>query len=1019
MRKLLLTFGLIALLGLILLPVSAAPRAQVTTDDLLSFAADAPYAAPFYAAVRLDSGYIETLDGVLAQITAALPEGVVPEGLSLATLLDALSLTLTNTEFNEGLRPLVGDVGAVALGSLDSYLDYDYDNDVLPLAVYLAITDRTITTALVENLLNAQFQPEDVAREDRGDDTLLVVEDLGIFLTISDDTLTFATSPVMLSNNGGLSAFTPFNETFAALPAESYNAVVYVDAAYFSSALLGSTRYLNDQDRLTRLVIGRALGTWAAGATLLSGDTLTGDLALRPGNLAGLEALGIDLTGSTTPVNPTLLARLPADTALAWHGSDVGGVVDLLRRNLDTLSATWLYGLLDAAATDALIDSALHIPNAIMTNATGLTPEQLHTWLDGDYLIGITPNLNYSPFDPSTGLPFDFGIILEASDAAASREAMSILQRDLPLTLRSLMTGQSNFQLQPALINGAQAIIITVLSYNYQQGDYASTDLVLAADDGMFVFGGRGFVESVLANADAAASPFDAAQGVLLPDSTLNLYVAPLPFIGMINSITYYNGQSEQLRVRVPESLLTVLEHSTTSMIVDASGNTVARFTLTLSDDQPGQMEAAQATYEAFVATAEARTGRGSSFAPTQVPTLAAFPTQIPLASPTPFPPPTIPATPIPRADAIPFPDVGETISGVIDAGERDFYSIELTAGESITVSMISPDFDTVVEILDEAGNLVSFNDDRAPGDYNSETTFVVPAAATYTLIARAYSTGMSGSYELTVAEASAVQATPTPRAIQATPTFTPTPSPTRSLTATFVPATEEATAEATAEAAPVPLLIGQGIDGTLPRGGSLNYSLDVDAGDAVTIAATSTDFDTVVEVYNAAGERIAFNDDFNGTNSQIENLTFNRAGTYRILLRSYADAGGGSFTLVVRAASTPPTPTLAPTAVAGTELAYGESAEGNLRTGARDPYTFAGSTGDIITIDMEAAFDTYLRVQDSSGREVTFNDDRGDGTFNSRIARFRLPATGTYTILAGSYNDSGSGAYTLTLTRN
>jgi|GEM_PF-4989229 len=1020
MRKPTFALVVMVLLGLILLPVSAqpatAPLAQVTTADLLALAADVPYAAPLYVSLRLDSGYIETLDSVISQITAALPAGIVPPGITLSAVLDLVSQTVTGVDFADGLRPLVGDTGALALGSLDVFFDSDYRNDLLPAALYLSITDRSTTTALLENLLNAQFRPGEVLREDLLGGTLLLIISSNTGLFVTDDTLIATTSLALLpTGDAGLNEYAPFIETIAALPAESYNAIAYVDMAYFGSGIVGSNRYQSFNSRTAQALLFRSLGTWAAGATVVDGRTLTGDLAVRPGNRAGLEALGLDLTGAPTPVNPALLARLPADTALVWHGSNLSGAVDLVRSNARNLAATWGAGLIDPATADALIESALVVPNAFMTNITGLTRDQLGTWLSGDYLIAVQPNLNYVPYDAATGLPFDFGIILEATDAAASRDAMVTLQRDLPLMLRSLGAGDSNLTLQPARIAGAEAILVTISSYNYAFDTLTPFEFVLAADDGALVFGARAFVESVLENASAetAAAPFDAAQSVLLPDSVLNLYVNPLPFIGMINSITFYSGQAEQLRVQIPEALLTLLEHATASMIIDEAGNTVARFTLTLAEDQPANAAAAAATYQSLVATATARFG-GSDFAPTQIP-FAATPTPPPMLFSSPTFIPTLVATEsVSRAPLA----VGESVRGTLDASERDAYTINLDAGDAVTFTMESLDFDTFLEIQDDTGQILAFNDDRAVGDLNSEIAFNALATATYTVFARAYSGSASGSYTLSALYAVAPTEEVTAEAtaeVTARPTATPTTTPT-------LIATEEATAEIVpTEAATVePVEIGDSIDGTLPTGGSLNYSFTGAAGDSVTIALTSPTFDTVVEVYDAEENRIASNDDFSGTNSRIENLALPTTGTYRLLVRSYADGSGGEFTLVLSRGAALDSPTPAPTAAPGsTTLNYDQAVNGNLRTGARDSYTFTGRTGDLITIDMEATFDTYLRVENSAGFEVASNDDRGDGTFNSRIARFRLTADGIYTIRAGSYNNAGSGDYTLTLTGN
>jgi predicted RNase H-like nuclease (RuvC/YqgF family) len=57
--------------------------------------------------------------------------------------------------------------------------------------------------------------------------------------------------------------------------------------------------------------------------------------------------------------------------------------------------------------------------------------------------------------------------------------------------------------------------------------------------------------------------------------------------------------------------------------------------------------------------------------------------------------------------------------------------------------------------------------------------------------------------------------------------------------------------------------------------------------------------------------------------------------------------------------------------------------------------------------------FDPYLRLEDSTGKQLAFNDD-ADGTLNSRIAH-KASKDDTYRIIVTSF-DGRSGAYTLTV---
>jgi S1-C subfamily serine protease len=79
------------------------------------------------------------------------------------------------------------------------------------------------------------------------------------------------------------------------------------------------------------------------------------------------------------------------------------------------------------------------------------------------------------------------------------------------------------------------------------------------------------------------------------------------------------------------------------------------------------------------------------------------------------------------------------------------------------------------------------------------------------------------------------------------------------------------------------------------------------------------------------------------------------------------------------------------------------------------DLYSFEGRAGQQITIEMKSQeIDPYLILLGPNQREIA-QDDNGAGNKNARIT-VRLPADGTYTLLANSNEARQSGAYTLEL---
>ena len=75
--------------------------------------------------------------------------------------------------------------------------------------------------------------------------------------------------------------------------------------------------------------------------------------------------------------------------------------------------------------------------------------------------------------------------------------------------------------------------------------------------------------------------------------------------------------------------------------------------------------------------------------------------------------------------------------------------------------------------------------------------------------------------------------------------------------------------------------------------------------------------------------------------------------------------------------------------------------------------HTFEGKAGEQITIELTSdQFDPYLILIDPDGNRIAKDDDSGEGK-NARIT-VTLPTTGTYVILANSYNKRETGNYTL-----
>ncbi len=317
----------------------------------------------------------------------------------------------------------------------------------------------------------------------------------------------------------------------------------------------------------------------------------------------------------------------------------------------------------------------------------------------------------------------------------------------------------------------------------------------------------------------------------------------------------------------------------------------------------------------------------------------------------------------------------GDTVTGNLTAAtaaQGDRYTFEGGASDTVIITLESTDFDTIVDLLDAAGTQLVTNDD-AQGRTNSLIAFTLPAAGTYTIVARNFGSG-TGAYTLSLQLA-----------------------------------------------VMTPITAGQTIDGTLSAPAGDRYTFSASQGDTVTITLQSDNFDTYLELFDTLGTRLEYNDDAGSVQTSQITYTVVQGGDYIIVARAY-NTGTGSYTLTLEqggGSTQPPSDSGLsgqPGTPGGTTLEYGQTISGSM-SGANSPrYTFVGTQGDMVIITLESLdFDTYLSLLDPGSMELASNDDGGDGS-NSQIA-LKLPESGTYTIVVGSYNNSAfSGSFDLSL---
>lgn len=372
---------------------------------------------------------------------------------------------------------------------------------------------------------------------------------------------------------------------------------------------------------------------------------------------------------------------------------------------------------------------------------------------------------------------------------------------------------------------------------------------------------------------------------------------------------------------------------------------------------------------------------------------------------PTPMPPTAIP-TPAPTrvpAEVVAMIAMGETITGELtEAAPSLAYTFEAAAGDQVIITLISDDFDAYLFLRDSNDAQLRRDDDGA-GESNARIgPYTIPADGVYTIVVDSYLNANTnqidtGAFSLTLSTTGAqLMPTESPAVVMPTPTALP---PT---------------------GAAIALTYGDVISGELVEGDpSARYTFNGTQGDVVVITLTSNEFDSYLVLLGPDGREVALDDDSaGGLNARIGPMELPGDGLYTILADSYRHAVSAVFEpgRYILTLETPQD---------GTVPAVGEIRVNDTVTGVLSPhspmndYTLTASAGEVITITlMSENFDPYLFLLSADGEELARNDD-GAGTWDSRIAAYRIPADGAYIIRVNSYgNYSGigevSGQYTL-----
>lgn len=581
MKKILL-LCLLLVFSLGALPAAANPL-QSPVDNFTGLAAYFSAEAPMFLAMRTDDAYLDELDAVIGHVAKALP-GVIPPNFSVKQLYD-LPVDSSRT-VGQAIRPWLGSAAAVGInGSPETLM-----SSTPPLLIVVEITDRAAAETFWSGMLGSSYNTETVngytvyTPNNRFISGSVAVGDKVLLISLSN-----SITPEMPRESLAQSA--RFTGALAQMPADSYNILVYSDAASFTIASM-QQMFSTSNPRMAAIykvfnelfdALLSAQGPQMIGFTTLDGRTLTMDMAQMRGDTSKLEALGLNLYFASDPVDVNFAARVPADAPLVLQGSNIGPMMINGIKNFRTLGD---YLQDQGIVRDLLITQFVDPENAELANdlinighlitffelsfagMTGLNFENdVLAWMDGDFA-------SYLRIVPSEKLLIapDFAVIVESSDAQAPAA-----------TISKLVDALNQYRLKPSVSSDGSTIIFSDLlrwfAPPYARNQFSGItelDLLLGSRGSLAAFGTRRAVEYSLSSdtGGLAADPsFIAAQAYFLPGAQSIAYANLNPLVPVL----------ERTRLDpMAAALLGLFESGSITSIINDEVNLV-RFVLTIS----------------------------------------------------------------------------------------------------------------------------------------------------------------------------------------------------------------------------------------------------------------------------------------------------------------------------------------------------------------------------------------------------------------------------------------------------
>jgi hypothetical protein len=299
----------------------------------------------------------------------------------------------------------------------------------------------------------------------------------------------------------------------------------------------------------------------------------------------------------------------------------------------------------------------------------------------------------------------------------------------------------------------------------------------------------------------------------------------------------------------------------------------------------------------------------------------------------------------------------GDVVEGRLDSDfQNRAYTFTADAGDIVTITMTSDEFDTYLFLEDADGGEIALDDDGA-GNLNSRIgPLEIPADGRYTIIADSFSnvvgdSPVTGAFTLTLERAEVIEGE-----------------------------------------------IGTPITGVIDEETPVVvYGFDGEAGDVLTFTLETGWYATYIEITGGDIERQVYRDD-----RSSGPIVLPDDGTYFVIVTSFDLFEASDYTLTVNE-------------VEPVAIDVNTEQMANFNDSEALVYTFEGRAGAVIDVivDSGGRVDTRLLLTDPGGLPLAFDDDSGSG-FDPELRGIILSGDGTYSVLVEPYIPGDNGDFTV-----